>query len=459
MKLKYLLLIAACIHLAAATGAHLAGHWGIATGTFEAGGIASFASDGRVYRLQLVALEETLKEEGAAAWLRTPAPVHIKLYSLSFALLRPVFGVSVLSIEPLNLLYYLATLLLVFALGSEAFGRREGLVAAWMTAALLPTYLLHTTQLLKDPLFVVLGLALVLVLLKWLTTGYTLAGGLVAGVLGGLTLASLWLVKNSVWWVVLAITLLGVMLCVVRQVQQRAVLKGNLAGMALMLAIGLSASRLFTPYWLPKEYWMPYKPADRAAATAEQSQGRAPTTSTPEVAPPTPRPSEAARGGLSSRIAARIADARAQFIYLYPDAGSNLDADVRFGGASDVVRYLPRAVLVGLCAPFPMMWFGAGESVGTAGRLLSGWETLLMYLVGLLALQSLWHRRRQLPAWLLVSAALIGVTALGLVVVNVGALYRQRYMFWILLIIVGAETVARMLPARFLRRANADRSV
>jgi hypothetical protein len=40
--------------------------------------------------------------------------------------------------------------------------------------------------------------------------------------------------------------------------------------------------------------------------------------------------------------------------------------------------------------------------------------------------------------------ALIGVLALGMVVVNVGALYRQRYLFWILFIVVGAETVSRI---------------
>ncbi|HWS54986.1 MAG TPA: hypothetical protein VN228_12695, partial [Pyrinomonadaceae bacterium] len=242
------MLLAACVHLAAATGAHLAGRWGLAGGAFDAGGVGSFASDGRVYRLQIVALEETLKREGAAAWLSTPAPVHVKLYSLSFATLSPLFGQSVLSAEPLNLLYYLATLLLAFALGREAFGRREGLIAAWAAAALLPSYLLHTTQLLKDPLFVVLSLALVLVCLKWITTAYTLAGGLAAGALGGAAAASLWLVKDSAWWVVLAVMFLGASMSVARQARARTLLRANLAGVALMLTIGLSASHFVQPY-------------------------------------------------------------------------------------------------------------------------------------------------------------------------------------------------------------------
>ncbi|HEV2706828.1 MAG TPA: hypothetical protein VGV59_12945 [Pyrinomonadaceae bacterium] len=466
MRLRHLLLIATCVHLTAATGAHLAGRWGVAAGTFGDGGIASFASDSRVYRLQIVALEETLKEEGAAAWLRSPAPVHVKLYSLSFSLFSPLFGQSILSAAPLNLIYYLTTLLLVFALGSEAFGRREGLLAAWMTAALLPSFLLHTTQLLKDPLFVVLALTLVLVSVKWLTTPYTLAGGLLAGALGGAAAASLWLVKSSAWWVVLAIMFLGAALSIARQAHSRTLHAANLAGVALMLAIGLSASQFITPYWLPKEYWMPHRPGATAGQQKEQTDGRAhadstagvSTGSTAEVAAKADPQSARQTRTLSSRVAERIAQARAQFIELYPDAGSNLDADVRFGGMSDVILYLPRAVLVGLCAPFPVMWFDAGGNVGTAGRLLSGGETLLMYFVELLAFVCLWHRRRQMTVWLLVLVSLIGATALGLVVVNVGALYRQRYLFWILLIVVGAGTVARMLPARFAR-ATDDRLV
>lgn len=445
MTLRRLLLIAACVHLAVAAGACLAGRRAAgAGGTFGEGGIASFASDGRVYRPQIVALERTLKDEGAAEWLRTPAPVHVKLYSLSFALFSPVFGQTILSAEPLNLFYYLATLLLIFALGREAFGEREGLLAAVIFAAAVPSYLLHTTQLLKDPLFVVVTLTLVLVSLKWLTTEYTPAKGLLAGAVGGAAAASLWLIKNSAWWVVLAVMLLGAALCVARQVRRRAVLAGNLAGITLMLAIALGVSHFVTPYWLPKEYWMPYKPgaADNRAAPA------AATAETPPAAAGT-TPGGGARRSWSSRVVARVTDARALFIELYPDAGSNIDADVRFVGAADVVRYLPRAALVGLCAPFPDTWLRASGSVGRAGRMLSGCETLVMYFVQLLALQSLWHRRRQLPVWLLVLTALLGVVALGLVVVNVGALYRQRYLFWILFVIAGAEAAARMLRARF----------
>ena len=41
--------------------------------------------------------------------------------------------------------------------------------------------------------------------------------------------------------------------------------------------------------------------------------------------------------------------------------------------------------------------------------------------------------------WLLFLVATIGMLALGLVVVNAGALYRIRYVFWMMLIVIAAQ--------------------
>jgi hypothetical protein len=431
-------------HLVVVLSIYFVGRSGVLPAVSQSG-IVAFASDSRVYQLQTGELEATLRQEGIVTWLQTPSPPHVKLYSLSSTVLSPLFGQTMLSMEPLNLFYYLATLLLIFYLGRETYGEKEGLIAAGMFVILCPSYMLHTTQLLKDPLFVVLALILLLVSLRCLTRQYSLVEGLVAGAAGGIVAGSLWLVKNSVWWLVLTIIVLGGILSVARQVHGRSAIKGNLASIALTLLIALSTSYLVTPYWLPKEYWAPYKPkAQGLSPTAGESVAATPAGGSVQTPAPQDAHAGARRGGLSSRVAGYLDYTRAQFIELYPDAGSNVDTQVRFKGAADVVLYIPRAMLIGLCAPFPGMWLHAGENVGTAGRLLSGVETLLMCFVELLALQSLWHRRRQAPVWLLILIALIGVLALGMVVVNVGALYRQRYLFWILFVIVGAGTVSRI---------------
>jgi hypothetical protein len=85
------------------------------------------------------------------------------------------------------------------------------------------------------------------------------------------------------------------------------------------------------------------------------------------------------------------------------------------------------------------MWLTPVDPAGRMRRRLAGIETVCMYVIEALALLGLWSCRRHLQTWLLVLAAAIGVIALGMVVANIGTLYRIRYAFWILLIIIGME--------------------
>jgi len=172
----------------------------------------------------------------------------------------------------------------------------------------------------------------------------------------------------------------------------------------------------------------------------------------PPALPYVPRAEEQQPSSIWTRLGVRLGDVRGGFKRQYPVAGSNIDTDVQFDGLGDVIRYLPRATAIGLFAPFPAMWFAAGDRVGLYGRLLSGLETLLIYMIELLALVCLWTQRRHLAAWLLLSIVLLCVTALGLVVTNVAALYRMRYTFWMLLILLGAQGIVRIRDAFFARR-------
>jgi hypothetical protein len=94
--------------------------------------------------------------------------------------------------------------------------------------------------------------------------------------------------------------------------------------------------------------------------------------------------------------------------------------------------------VIGFFAPFPKMWVEPG-SFGFATRVLSGLETLVMYVLYIAVGLNVWRERRNLKMWLLFLVATIGMLALGLVVVNAGALFRLRYAFWILMIILAAD--------------------
>jgi hypothetical protein len=155
-----------------------------------------------------------------------------------------------------------------------------------------------------------------------------------------------------------------------------------------------------------------------------------------------PTPPEGIWNRVIQQIASRRAGSR-----LATSRASDIDSHVRFSGAGDIVRFLPRAAVIGFFAPFPKMWIQAGSS-GLAGRLLSGVETLIMYLLYVAVGFCVWRERRNLKAWLLFLVAAIGMVALGLVVVNAGALFRIRYVFWMLLIVLAAEEIRHFTVLR-----------
>jgi hypothetical protein len=440
-NLVRLMVMAATLHLLLVIGIYSMGRFGLWPTMFDANGIGiPFAADCIGYRLEAISLTQTLTQQGIVPWLGASSqflvnPFHLKIYSLSFIALGPLLGDNILAVEPLNLFYYLSILYLVFMLGREVFNEGAGLLAAW-AVAFWPSLLLHTTQLFRDPLFIAAMLGLTLLCTRWLTRDCSWLGGLKTGMVGSVLTILLWLLRREMWEVVVAILLVTACLLVVKQFRQRPFIAGNLLGVALLLIVTLSLPQI----WAVIEQTNHRQSQDSAATINDELSA---AQDQPGVAPgvqPVPPGS-----GLQSRIT----QLRHGFISDSPQAGSNVDAEVEFNSLGDIIRYLPRAAMIGFLAPFPKAWFIAGSQVGLKGRILSGLETLLMYIAMLLGVVALWHHRRQLSVWLLLLVAGAGLTALGLVVANVGTLYRMRYAYWILLIILGAEGW-RQVSARWL---------
>ncbi|HEX8130267.1 MAG TPA: hypothetical protein VF527_14280 [Pyrinomonadaceae bacterium] len=448
-----LLAAAAIVHVALATGLFWAGRAQIAPGVIGRDGIMnSFASDGHVYRQGAARLVGVLRQKGWRAWARQPEQANVKLLSLQFAILSPLFGQSILSAEPFNLSCYLAILLLVFMLGREVGGRRVGLIAAGVVS-LWPTFLLHTTQFLKDPLFIAGALALVLIVTTWLTRTYNWVGAVGMGALVALTTGLLLRVRFEFGVIIFAIVLFGFGLLIIRQLRERRWLYWNLVCPLLIIIIGMAAT-----FYLRDSYnrystrqitqlGLPLCPGKERLAVGPAEGLASPATGTPLNY----------TGWLfaaADKAALEVGCVRYYFIAWYPVSGSIIDGQVRIENFNDLILYLPRALAIGLLAPFPQDWFGTGLSVGRAGRLLSGAETLIIYLCEVLALLALVRSPRRLPAWLLLAVTVLGATALGLVVSNLGALYRFRYLFWILLIILGVDGLVSIMSALKDRNAG-----
>ena len=440
---RHLLLAAALFHITICFALIIIGCWQPGNPLSDSSAIGrSFATDSGNYFTHATNLANILQHDGLVAWLTPSFPLHTRLYSLSFAALTPLVGFNILAAEPLNLFCYLAILFLVFKVGSEVFGRRVGLVSA-VVIAIWPSLLLHTTQILKEPIFIAAFLGLVFVIVRLLTKSLSWKKGLRDGLCGGGLAILLWFIKSDFWELSLLIVLAALLFVLIEAICDRTVLPGNLVAVCLLITCLFAAPRLFNRYRKPNPH-----PLVKITGFGANEQISVAVPAGAEAGTVVQPPSRSSKG--LTRLRERIAWAR--FLYAnYPGAGSGIDTDIRFENWGQIVRYLPRAVEIGLFAPFPRTWFAGGTQVGRAGKILTGCETLLMYLIYFLAAVCLWKRRSLVAVWFLVAIAMSCIIVLSTVTANVGALYRQRYPFWILLIVIGVEGGFCVLQAASLQ--------
>lgn len=135
------------------------------------------------------------------------------------------------------------------------------------------------------------------------------------------------------------------------------------------------------------------------------------------------------------RIFERASELRVGFITFNKSvgAGSAIDSDHAPDDAGSLIAYLPRALVVGLFAPFPSSWAGRVS----ATRLVGAVETCVwdLFALGVLLL---FYRRpsRALFAGVIFAATLL--TVISYLNPNVGTLYRQRFGPWMFILLCGA---------------------
>jgi hypothetical protein len=441
---RRLVATAAALHVTLAVALFVAGRTRIAPTVIDRDGImASFALDSYGYQRDAIQLAELLRSGKVANWVTAALPIHAKIIAIPFALLGWLFGYGTLSAEPYNLLFYATVIALVFALGREVCSQRVGLLAG-AVVAVYPSFLLHTMQLLKDPLVVTLSLAFVLCLTTWLTRTFSARSGAVATVLMMFLTLLIFFARPDFVIVFFAAALIGLALLVIRQLLERRYLFWN-----LMLPLPMLLAMVFLPWYHSAERMKQF-PANQIGPP-KITAGNA--LQVPAVivwrtsAPKSPNTFASRWRRPADTLAKRVGSLRLNFALSYRDAGSVLDGDREFNSLSDLVRYIPRAIEIGLWAPFPNSWISTGRRVGSAGKLLAGAETFFIYLFQLLAVCAVMRERRRLALWFLLAIATLGATVLALVVPNVGALYRYRYAFWMMVIVIAMTVVDRLLAS------------
>lgn len=411
---RRLLFLAAVLHVVLTVVITLLGKSKIVPHTFDTNGIGiSFALDSVAYREEASRMAAMLRAGKFREWANYQpqlATFHARLYSICYALFGKVLGEGVLAAEPINLIYYLSIVVLTYFIGGVVFSWSVGRASA-VVVGLWPSLLMFSTQLLRDPLFIGAFLLLFLSLILCIKRTHVLSlkqavGG---GVAGMFALFLILLARSTMWEIVIVITITGALLCVLTQIMAR---KFNLQRTIAILLI------CFAAFVLPK-IMVGRTVTDRAERLMySQATGGSASTSR------------------WTRKAQQIGLMRQRFVTAYTSAGSNLDTDVQINGFGDAVRYLPRAVAIGLFAPFPRMWFTRGTKVGLTGRLVTGVEMLGFYLIFALACLCVFRERRNLLVWFLFGSSVFASVVLAYVVVNAGALYRMRYPYCILIILL-----------------------
>ncbi|MBM3145593.1 MAG: glycosyltransferase family 4 protein [Chloroflexi bacterium] len=371
-------------------------------GLFTEQGVGTFNVDNITYHNQVMALTDALHRQGWWAFLEIDAELNTRLYSLSFAVLSPILGSSIIAAEMANLIYYLAIVYFVYSLGKEIFSHPVGMIAS-ITVGLWPSFLIHTTQLLKTPLLVASTLAVLLANIYLFREKFPSRGFLINGAFYVVSvIVLLELVEGSLREpLIIVIILIGLLMLGIQKIfGLRPQARALTGAIILMVGILLGIYFVMPGFGGAQSYFdLVLQQADSAAVQI---------------------------GGLRQR-----------FVEMYPLAGSNIDTQYDIHDLDSLVRYFPRAAVIGFFAPFPNMWFEKGM-IGISPRVLSGVEALLMYAVQALALLGIWRERKNISAWYLVSVAVVGVMMLGLIVLNIGALFRMRYAFWIIMIVLGA---------------------
>jgi hypothetical protein len=126
----------------------------------------------------------------------------------------------------------------------------------------------------------------------------------------------------------------------------------------------------------------------------------------------------------------KIAKFRSKFIRAWDYAGSNIDSEVTFHNALDMIRYIPRAAEIGFLSPFPNLWFSEGEKeTGRLTRFVSAFEMILVYVILLGVPVFLWRAQKKYAIWVILFVCTLMLITYAMTIPNVGSLYRFRYPY------------------------------
>lgn len=401
---------------------------------------------------QSIALElaAEIKIAGWSAWQLRPsdqafAGIAAAIYALT--------GISKpWTILPLNAAVHATSSIILLLIVGSVTGWWKPPLWPVLPFIFFPTALLWNAQFHKDSLFILGSLLFLFGLLQSIKIAqdkrFLRHLGVFVTLLSGIVL--IWIVRP---YGVEMVFYIGVGLAICATVYLLFNLKNNHGILLNLFIIWLALSAVFPltgtgshHYFVLVDYDEPTEPAGSNNPT-EPTDGDLPGSDKDTVVvAPVPQPADGPEAWQTSTLLPgfvdenlyKLAVMRDRYLVHKPEAGSNIDLHVRFSSAGDILKYIPRALQIGLFAPFPLDWFAPGEGVASSVmRQANALEMLLIYiaLFALIVSFRVWYKNPQ--AYLALGFTLAMILSYALVVANVGTLNRMRYGFLLTIVALG----------------------
>lgn len=145
-------------------------------------------------------------------------------------------------------------------------------------------------------------------------------------------------------------------------------------------------------------------------------------------------------------VARQISTLRYGFKNKNHSAGSKIDTNTYYSNFNDLFSYLPRAIQVGLFAPFPSNWIKEGSSVGLIGNILAGIEMLAWYvIISGFSYTLLSKPTSIMPLLPIIIVSLMIILLMAYSIPNIGALFRMRQPYMIPFYIYGTYGLSQII--------------
>ena len=406
-------------------------------------------------------IAKRIRLEGWGVWQLRPGSEIFTLAAPSgiASAIYAIFGTNPLFLLPFNAAVHAASTVLLLGMLQALFQNKRVSLIATLPFVLFPTAISWHSQLLKDGIFI---LGIYAYLASWIMVAkvdVSLARRLPAILTLAFTgLIIIWAVRPYMITVLATTTIaFGVFLLFWTTAQKRNTdkFKLRMIGIVLftgsLLAVGFGVNKTDTrpgmSEWTGQEI--------KNNVYSGRPLGSAVTVSIDS----TPAGSVRACQGWTdsphvpivlSRLASKIVIVRGGYYdEVYTSAGSTIDREVCITSFFGSAAYLPRAIQLGLLAPFPDQWIKSGSHGGGASRLMVGFEMLFGYaaLLALICYGRLFFNRAEF--WMLLGFSLLMIVLYAFVTPNLGALHRMRYGF--LTVLVGMGIGAGLTRFRFAK--------